>query len=94
MASLRASVTFALRMHRRLATSMAQRLSVLNLVARVSSALAASCKTVRTPASPTRVIAPVMSVRQISLAELGQYAGAGIRGAGATHSRGGVARPR
>ena len=32
------------------------------LVARVSSALAASCKAVRTPASPARVIAPVTSV--------------------------------
>ena len=62
VASLRASATFALRMPRRLATSSAQRLSVLNLVARVSSALAASCKAVRTLASPARVIAPVTSV--------------------------------
>ena len=43
VASLRASATFALRMPRRLATSTAQRLSVLNRVPRVSSALAASC---------------------------------------------------
>ena len=62
VASFRASATFALRMPRRLATSIAQRLSVLNLVARDSSALAASCKAVRTLASPTRVIAPVTSV--------------------------------
>ena len=61
VASFSASASFALRMPHRLATSMAQRLSVLNLVARVSSALAASCKAVRTPASPTFVIVPVMS---------------------------------
>ncbi len=38
MASLRASATFALRIPRRLATSSAHRLSVLNLVARDSGA--------------------------------------------------------
>ena len=62
MANLRANATFALRMPRRFATSMAQRLSVLKRVTRYSSALAASCSAVRTEASPTRVIPPVTSV--------------------------------
>ena len=61
VASLRANATFALRMPRRLAMSIAQRFSVLNLVARVSRAFGASCKAVRTPASPNFAIAPTTS---------------------------------
>ena len=56
LASLRASATFALRMPRRLATSTAQRLSVLKRVTRDSSALAASWSAERREASPTRVM--------------------------------------
>ena len=62
VASLRASATFARRRPRRLATSIAQRFSLLNRVTRDSSALAASCRATRTDASPILVIPPVTSV--------------------------------
>ena len=59
---LTGSATLVRRMPRRFANSSAQRLCVLSRVTRVSSALAASCKAVHTPASPNFVIEPVTSV--------------------------------
>src|SRR3954470_14691717 len=61
-ASLRASATFARLMPRRLATSIAQRLSAETPLTRVSIAFAASYSAVRTVASPTSLIPPVTSV--------------------------------
>src|SRR5215208_2882006 len=62
VASLRARATLGRRMPRRLATSSAQRLRVENRPARVSITLAASYRAVRTIASPTLLIPPVLSV--------------------------------